>query len=103
MARKVSRKNALPMRARDVLQAEAVKVGCYLGSIGDYERLAGINTESETDRRELWWQFQPMFKGPTQPLFDAVVDHCAEIALTAIREGRLCLLGSAIARQSASN
>ncbi len=88
-----------PVRPRDVLHAEAIKVGCSLGSIGDYERLAGINTASEEERKALWWQFQPMFRGPTQDLFDAVVDHCAEIALRAIREGRLCLLPAPWATQ----
>lgn len=81
-------------RPRDQLQAEARKVGCCLGSIGDYERLAGVNTLSAAERQALWWQFQAMFTGPTQELFDAVVDHCSEIALAAIREGRLCLLGN---------
>lgn len=66
--------------------------GCHLSSIGDVERLAGINTCSEKERHDLWFKFQHLFKAPTEELFDAVMDHCAKIALRRIEAGELCLI-----------
>lgn len=88
------RKARMPQsdRPRDVLFRKAREGGYTLGSIGDYEQLAGINLQSEQERRALWWKFQSMFHGETQTLFDAVVDHCAAIALIEIEQGRLCLM-----------
>jgi hypothetical protein len=80
-------------RPRDVLFRKACQAGCFIGSIGDYEQLAGIDIQSESERRALWWKFEPLFRGQSQPLIDAVVDHCSQMALDAIEGGRLCLLG----------
>lgn len=62
------------------------------GSIGQTEALAGVNIQSESERRELWAQFAHLSFGDTQLLIDAVMDHCAEIALGRIERGEICLL-----------
>ena len=80
-------------RPRDLLFRKACQAGCFIGSIGDYEQLAGIDIQSESERRALWWKFEALFLGPSQPVIDAVVDHCSQIVLDAIDGGRLCLLG----------
>ena len=79
-------------RPADVLSRKARDVGCVLGSLGDTEQLAGIDVRSHAERAALWNQFRDLFVGPTQVLFDAVMDHCAEIALARIERGELCLL-----------
>ncbi|OJW46182.1 MAG: hypothetical protein BGO63_03690 [Candidatus Accumulibacter sp. 66-26] len=80
------------LRPRLLLKDKALQVGCRLGSLGDIEQLAGVNIQSEEERRKLWWQFHHLFNGPSQELFDAVMDHCAEIALRRIKAGELCLV-----------
>lgn len=62
------------------------------GSIGQAEALAGINVQSHAERKALWEQFSALFSGPSQVLFDAVMDHCAEITLGRIKRGELSLL-----------
>jgi hypothetical protein len=79
-------------RPAEVLQRKAREVGCALGSLGDTEQLAGVDVRSEVERAALWNQFSTLFTGPTQALFDAVMDHCAAIALARIERGELCLL-----------
>lgn len=66
------------------------------GSIGQAESLAGINVQSETERKELWDQFKHLFSGDTQVLIDAVVDHCAAITLGRVKRGELSLLPTRI-------
>lgn len=61
-------------------------------SIGDYEQLAGVNTESEEERRALWSEFRHLYTAPTQVLFDAVCGHCAAVALERVERGELCLI-----------
>lgn len=81
-----------PVRPSQVLNNKARQVGCVLGSLGDTEQLAGIDVRSVPERKALWDGFSHLYRGPTQVLFDAVMDHCAEIALAKIERGELCLL-----------
>jgi hypothetical protein len=62
------------------------------GSIGQMEALAGIDVQNPSERKALWDQFRQMYVGPTQALFDAVMDHCAQITLARIGRGELCIL-----------
>lgn len=62
------------------------------GSIGQVEALAGINIQSEAERQQLWVQFRHLYPGQPQVLVDAVMDHCAAIALKRIKRGELSLL-----------
>lgn len=70
--------------------------GYRLTSLGDFERLAGVDTCNAAERIALWSQFRDLYaasmKGDHQPLFDAVTRHCAEVALNRIRRGELALL-----------
>jgi len=70
----------------------ARQAGCSLGSLGDIEQLAGVNIQSDDERRELWGKFHHLFLAPTQELVDAVMNHCAAIALRRIQAGELCLI-----------
>lgn len=79
-------------RPRHKLDALARQVGCRLGSVGDVEQLAGVNIQSENERRELWFQFRHLFNAPTQQMLDAVMDHCSAIALRRISAGELSLI-----------
>lgn len=78
------------VRPADKLKKLAREAGVWLTSIGDIERLAGINTCSELERRELWDRFRHLYSGPSQDLIDAVMDYCAAIALKRIKNGELC-------------
>lgn len=80
------------MRPHHKLGAMARKVGCSLTTLGDVEQLAGINIKSNAERRELWAQFRHLYQAPTQQLVDAVMDHCAAIAIRRIKAGKLCLV-----------
>lgn len=62
------------------------------GSIGQAEALAGINVQSEAERKKLWDGFKHLFSSDPQTLVDAVVDHCAAITLRRLRRGELSLL-----------
>lgn len=62
------------------------------GAIGQAEALAGINVQSEADRKALWDQFRHLYSGDPQIVADAVVDHCAAITLERIQRGELSLL-----------
>lgn len=62
------------------------------GSIGQAEALAGINVQSDAERKALWDRFRNMFSGDSQTLVDAVVDHCAAITLRRLKRGELSLL-----------
>lgn len=62
------------------------------GSIGQAEALAGINVQSEVERKQLWDGFKHLFSGEPQKLVDAVVDHCAAITLRRVKRGELSLL-----------
>ncbi len=66
------------------------------GSIGQAESLAGINVQSESERKALWNGFKHLFSGDSQTLINAVVDHCAVITLGRIKRGELSLLPSRI-------
>lgn len=66
------------------------------GSIGQAEALAGINIQSDAERKVLWDQFRHLFAGDSQTLIDAVVNHCAIITLDRINRGELCLLPGSI-------
>lgn len=85
-------KSKKALRPRHILDQRARAVGCSLTSIGDVEQLAGVNVNSETERRALWEQFRHLFGAPTQDLFDAVMDHCAAIALRRLEAGELSLV-----------
>lgn len=82
-----------PRRPRDLLADRARAVGGWLSSLGDFEQLAGVDISSEDERRRLWDQFRHLYTGPTQVLFDAVMDHCAAIALERLDRGEMCLIG----------
>lgn len=69
--------------------------GVYSGSIGQWEALAGINVQSQSERKALWDQFRDLFNGDAQTLTDAVMDHCAQITLKRIKRGEMCLLPAA--------
>lgn len=77
---------------RPTQQLNAV-AGHFL-TIGDYERLAGINTCSHRERTVLWNEFRHLYSGPPQRLVDAVMERCAEIALRRIAAGELVLLAT---------
>lgn len=79
-------------RPRKVLANVARQAGCSLGSIGEIEQLAGVNIQSEDERRELWFQFRHLFNAPAQQMVDAVMDHCSAIALRRIAAGELSLV-----------
>jgi len=70
------------------------------GSIGQTEALAGINVQSESERKELWDKFKPLFSGDSQTLIDAVMDYCAAITLQRIALGELSLLPARICKGS---
>lgn len=62
------------------------------GSLGQAESLAGINIQSESERKVLWGRFKHLYAGDSQALIDAVLDHCATITLQRIKRGELSLL-----------
>ncbi len=62
------------------------------GSIGQMEALAGVNVQSEAERSALWKKFQGLFRGDSQTLIDAVMNHCAAITLKRIKNGEISLL-----------
>lgn len=70
--------------------------GRRLSSLGDFERLAGVDTCNDAERSALWAQFSHLnaasIAGDHQPLFDAVTNHCARIALERLARGELTLL-----------
>jgi thymidine phosphorylase len=61
------------------------------GTIGQLEALAGVNVQSDIERRALWDQFKNLFFGDSQTLMNAVADHCASIALERMKRGKLSL------------
>jgi hypothetical protein len=61
------------------------------GTIGQLEALAGVNVQSDIERRALWDQFKNLFFGDTQTLVNAVADHCASIAIERMKRGELSL------------
>lgn len=89
---KPSDKQAVQSRARNRLNKVAILAGCRLSSIGDIERLAGIDTCSAHERRALWNQFKHLFNGSSQTLVNAVMDHCSVIALRRLSASKFCLL-----------
>lgn len=66
--------------------------GFHLGSIGEYEALAGVDVQSLAERKALWDQFRHLYTGASQTLIDTVVDHCARIALQRVAAGELSLV-----------
>lgn len=86
------RKSNAPQTPREQLRELARQAGCSLTSIGEIESLAGVDVRSHAERHALWFQFQHLFKGPVEDLFEAVMNHCAEIALRRIATGELCLV-----------
>ena len=79
-------------RPRIALDAMARKAGCRLGTIGDIERLAGIDTNNNAERKALWDQFRHLYRAPSQDLINAVMDHCSKIAIRRIKAGKLSLI-----------
>lgn len=59
--------------------------------IGDFERLAGINTESKAERQALWDQFRHLYSLPGNAAMHAVMDECRRIAARRVNAGELCL------------
>lgn len=79
-------------RPRQKLGELARQSGTHLSSLGDVEQLAGVDIRSDKERRDLWNQFSHLFSAPSQELIDAVMDHCAALALKRIARGELCLV-----------
>jgi hypothetical protein len=88
-ARRTVAEKARDVRPRERLNA-LLRDPCT--SIGDYERLAGVDTQNHGERHALWQQFQHLFRAPTQVLFDAVLGHCASITLQRVAAGELSLI-----------
>ena len=84
--RKIAHKTARPAEVLRTLG------GWCGGSLGQVEALAGVNVQSHADRAALWGQFRHLFSGDSQTLINAVMDHCAAIALARIERGELSLL-----------
>lgn len=71
------------------------RLGGWSGlSIGEAESLAGINIQSQVERKELWDRFKHQFAGESQTLIAAVMDYCAAITLERVKRGELSLLAS---------
>lgn len=66
------------------------------GSIGQAEALAGINVQSDAERKALWDRFRHLFAEDSQALVDAVMNHCAAITLKRIKRGEMSLLPNRI-------
>lgn len=62
------------------------------GSIGQAEALAGINVQCTQERMALWQQFQHLAGEDPMVVVDAVMDHCAAVALDRVRRGEMSLL-----------
>jgi hypothetical protein len=90
----MKRKRAKSVTPRVQLKALAHGIGCQLNTVGDIERLAGVNTNSLADRSALWNQFRSLYEGPAEILIDAVMDHCSALALARIAAGEVCLVPS---------
>lgn len=89
---KTRKRVAAAERPRQKLGRLARERGCVLSSLGDVEQLAGIDIRSQEERTRLWNGFRHLYTGPTQVLFDAVMDHCASVALEKLERGELCLV-----------
>lgn len=61
-------------------------------SIGDIESLAGVDTRNGNERQALWNQFRDLFTAPSEVLINAVMDHCAALAIQRINAGQLSLV-----------
>lgn len=66
-------------------------------SIGDTERLAGINTSDRSERCAVWDKFLHLrdtrLPGETtDPRCAAVMKECRRIAARMVNEGRMCLV-----------
>lgn len=75
------------------LHALARSAGCCISTVGDVEALAGVNVTSIDDRAAVWRLFSAGNPSPRE-LFDAVMEHCAAIALARIARGELCLIAT---------
>ncbi len=62
------------------------------GSIGQAEALAGINIQCERERQALWQQFRHLAGEDPMVVVEAVMDHCAAVALDRVRRGEMSLL-----------
>jgi hypothetical protein len=78
--------------ARQQLAAMCHPIGCTLTSIGDIERLAGINTQCERERTNLWRPFVHLGEPGGADVVDAVMEHCAQRILGRLQAGELSLL-----------
>lgn len=78
--------------ARQQLTAMCHPIGCTLTSIGDIERLAGINTQCERERTNLWRPFVHLGEPGGIDAVDAVMELCAQRILGRIQAGELSLL-----------
>ena len=56
------------------------------------EALAGINVQSDAERTALWAKFKHLFSADSKTVVNAVMDHCATIAMRRIKRGELSLL-----------
>jgi hypothetical protein len=60
-------------------------------SIGDFERLAGVNTCNHAEREALWDKFKHLFATPGNAAMDAVMAECRSVAARRVNAGQLTL------------
>ena len=60
-------------------------------SIGDFERLAGVNTCNHAERVALWDKFKHLFATPGNAAMDAVMAECRRVAARRVNAGELTL------------
>lgn len=86
-----TRANRTIARPHDRLKALS---GFNFWTLGQAEALSGINPQDAKARAALWQPFVAQHRNDadSQPLIDAVMDHCARITLGRIKAGELCLV-----------
>ena len=60
-------------------------------SIGDFERLAGVNTRNHAERVALWDKFKHLYATPGNAAMDAVMAECRRVAARRVNAGELTL------------
>lgn len=85
----MAKKKPKAVRPQDQLNA-LLRNPC--STVGHYETLAGVDIVNPAERHALWQQFRHLFQAPTEVLFDAVLSHCACLALARVAAGELSLL-----------
>lgn len=60
-------------------------------TLGDIERLAGINTLNERERHDLWFGFRHLFPEPHDAVWAAVKGECLRRTAAMVTAGTLSL------------